>query len=183
MKLKMLMILLIGLNTTYSCGSDDSSPNDTTDDVTDDIAGGDDIASDDGDDPVVGGVIDDRYYFANMFIPFNTLVNGERDKLIYLTRNSNGNSILREGGYRPLPAATGFDWEYMNDVFDEVTYSSTEIIVSRGTTGTYTLDDFIRTYSLDSDGKILSKEVETSNPTTSIVTTYEYNPDGDLLKF
>ena len=166
----------------FACSSSDPAPPvimdpDENGTGNDDDNGNDDGSNDNTDD-VVGGVIDDDYYFAYMFIPFNTLVRPERDKLITLERNSDNLVVRRNGGFREVSSSTGFDHEYMNDLFDLVSYDANTIVLERQTSGTYSLPDFKRTITTDGN-KLVSKLIQRSDPESEETVFYEYT--GELL--
>ncbi len=162
-----------------------SSDNSTTTTPTDDDpigGGGNGGNGNGGGGDIVGGVIEDKYNFEYMMVPFQTLIDPGLDPLISLERDTENRVTRRDGGFRPIPPSLGFDFEYKTDLFDEVTYQAGSVIVERGTSGPYTLDDFRRTHTLDSEGKVISKVIETSVPSETVMLTYEYDSNDMLVK-
>ncbi|MET7029516.1 hypothetical protein [Sediminicola luteus] len=102
------------------------------------------------------------------------------DKLVLLERDADNQVIKRVGGmYEAFNEMIGFSYDFSEKIYDEVSHETDRIIVKRSTTDPeIVLPEFVRTYILGEEDKILQKIIDT--PEQKDTLDYNYDADGKL---
>lgn len=122
-----------------------------------------------------------EYFFDNMIYPNGVMEN--LDNLVKIEYDSNLNITQRKGGYSPFDPATGYSFIFMDNLYDQLTYSSNEILIEKKTTSTFTIPKFERKIFLDNNNRIIKKAIFREFDLTPRDTVYySYNTNGKLLE-
>lgn len=150
--MKKILGLLIGLLLIVSCSSDDTGS---------------------VNNEVLIKEYNPLFMFYNDVMPTNTLIKLEYD--------SNGRVTKRIGGMLKLSPETGYNNVFSDKIYDEVSYTGSEIIVEKKTTSTdFQVDKFIRTYKLN-NGRIVEKTIDRGQSKNQVY-TYEYDSNNRISK-
>ncbi|WP_299214649.1 hypothetical protein [uncultured Aquimarina sp.] len=133
--------------------------------------------------PINNEVVIDNYYFRYMQYPQGVLNNSQLDNLVNIIYDEQNRIIKRVGGLLYISPTSGFDYTFSKEIFDSISQNSNRILIERKTTSlNYQIAKFKRTLFLNQQGKITSKIVETTFPTTQDTIDYQYNSIGKIMK-
>jgi hypothetical protein len=121
----------------------------------------------------------DQYHVRFMLYPVGFLIPLDEPPIVRLTFNEQRQIVKRSGGLVPSSYFTGFDYIFMGEVYDELTYGKDVITIQRkeGPSG---LDLAYTKYIYFRGDKILRMVV--LNPTTEVITYPYYNAAGLIFK-
>jgi hypothetical protein len=152
---KILFIILIA--SVFGCSNDDSNTTNSNDLIQ-------------------------NYYYNYMLYPGRILQNNSSDNKVKFEYDSNNSIKKRIGGMTPLDQSTGYDYTFVETIFDQLTYLPNQIFIEKKTTSNIvTVLKFERKLFLDSQNRILKKAVYRENAFPERDTTYyTYNSNGIL---
>ncbi len=125
-----------------------------------------------------------KYFFGYMMYPEGMAQNLSTDNLVDLEYDSNNRIVKRIGGYREMDFGTGYTHSYDESIFDQLTYSSNEILIEKKTNSTlFEVAKFERKLILDNQNRIVKKinYHELGFPAKD-TTYYTYDSNGRLIE-
>lgn len=150
-----ILLLVFGI-LTISCSSDDNNSNTQTYHI-------------------------DKYFFDNMIYPNGIMQN--LDNLVKIEYDNDFKISKRIGSYSSFDPATGFPYIFVDNIYDQLTYSGNEIFIEKKTTSTFSIPKFERKLFLDSNGRIYKKTILKEFETRPRDTTYyTYNTNGKIIE-
>lgn len=122
-----------------------------------------------------------EYFFDNMMYPNGVMEN--LDNLVKLEYDEHLNIMKRKGGFSPLDQSTGYSYIFTDNLYDQLTYSTNEILIEKKTTSPISIPKFERKIFLDNNYRIIKKTIFREldfNPRDTIY--YSYNTNGKLTE-
>lgn len=123
-----------------------------------------------------------NYYYDYMLYPGRVLQNNASENKVKFEYDLNNNIKKRIGGMTPLDLSTGYDYTFVETIFDELTYLPNQIFIEKKTTSNIvSVLKFERKLFLDSQNRLLKKVIYRENAIQERDTTYyTYNLSGIL---
>ena len=94
-----------------------------------------------------------EYFFNNMIYPNGVMEN--LDNLVKIEYDSNLNITQRKGGYSSFDPASGYPYIFTDNLYDQLTYSSNEILIEKKTTSSFSIPKFERKIFLEPNKHII----------------------------
>ena len=122
-----------------------------------------------------------QYFFGNMIYPNGVMEN--LDNLVKIEYDNNFNIVKRNGGYSSFEPSSGYPYIFTDNLYDQLTYSTNQILIEKKTTSTFSIPKFERKLFLDNNNRIIKKEIFREFDLTPRDTIYySYNSNGKLAE-
>lgn len=102
----------------------------------------------------------EKYFFYYMDSPEGTLIDPSSDNLVKLEYNNDLKIIKRNGSFAKLDPSSGFNYLFVSNIYDQLTYTGNEILIEqKSTLINFTLAKFERKLILDNNNRIIKKTI------------------------